>query len=414
MAEKRKDSKGRVLKEGEFQRKNGKYEYKYTQNGERKTVYSWRLLATDKNPEGKKYDLSLREKEKEISRDLDDGINTTLAHQINLNEMFEMYLRSKKKLSSKTKAKYRQLWKLHVAESPLGLMAPGKMKKANIQHFYAGLSDEGLSDTTIRMYHNNLIQPTLVYAVDNDLLRKNPAKGCLDGYTDYKKRNALTREEQRIFLDFVKNSKYYNVYLPMLQIMIGTACRIGEISGLTWEDVDMKKREIHINHQLVYEKVDGKATLYIDTPKSESGNRTIGMTSQVRNAFLEQKALCIRLGRRSVVEVDGYKDFIFLNNWNRPYTTTGFNAVLGRIVTHYNKEEQKKAEKEKRKPLLLPHISNHILRHTGCTRMAEAGMDIKVLQTIMGHSDPAITLKVYDHVDNERMKNEVLKVEYVV
>ena len=414
MAEKRKDSKGRVLKEGEFQRKNGKYEYKYTQNGERKTVYSWRLLATDKNPEGKKYDLSLREKEKEISRDLDDGINTTLAHQINLNEMFEMYLRSKKKLSSKTKAKYRQLWKLHVAESPLGLMAPGKMKKANIQHFYAGLSDEGLSDTTIRMYHNNLIQPTLVYAVDNDLLRKNPAKGCLDGYTDYKKRNALTREDQRIFLDFVKNSKYYNVYLPMLQIMIGTACRIGEISGLTWEDVDMKKREIHINHQLVYEKVDGKATLYIDTPKSESGNRTIGMTSQVRNAFLEQKALCIRLGRRSVVEVDGYKDFIFLNNWNRPYTTTGFNAVLGRIVTHYNKEEQKKAEKEKRKPLLLPHISNHILRHTGCTRMAEAGMDIKVLQTIMGHSDPAITLKVYDHVDNERMKNEVLKVEYVV
>lgn len=414
MAEKRKDSKGRVLKEGEFQRKNGKYEYKYTQNGERKTVYSWRLLATDKNPEGKKYDLSLREKEKEISRDLDDGINTTLAHQINLNEMFEMYLRSKKKLSSKTKAKYRQLWKLHVAESPLGLMAPGKMKKANIQHFYAGLSDEGLSDTTIRMYHNNLIQPTLVYAVDNDLLRKNPAKGCLDGYTDYKKRNALTREKQRIFLDFVKNSKYYNVYLPMLQIMIGTACRIGEISGLTWEDVDMKKREIHINHQLVYEKVDGKATLYIDTPKSESGNRTIGMTSQVRNAFLEQKALCIRLGRRSVVEVDGYKDFIFLNNWNRPYTTTGFNAVLGRIVTHYNKEEQKKAEKEKRKPLLLPHISNHILRHTGCTRMAEAGMDIKVLQTIMGHSDPAITLKVYDHVDNERMKNEVLKVEYVV
>ena len=151
MAVKRKDSKGRVLKEGEFQRKNGKYEYKYTQNGERKTVYSWRLLATDKNPEGKKYDLSLREKEKEISRDLDDGINTTLAHQINLNEMFEMYLRSKKKLSSKTKAKYRQLWKLHVAESPLGLMAPGKMKKANIQHFYAGLSDEGLSDTTIQI-----------------------------------------------------------------------------------------------------------------------------------------------------------------------------------------------------------------------------------------------------------------------
>ena len=53
----------------------------------------------------------------------------------------------------------------------------------------------------------------------------------------------------------------------------------------------------------------------------------------------------------------------------------------------------------------------HILRHTGCTRLAEAGMDVKVLQVIMGHSDPAVTLRVYDHVDQERMQAEIQKIE---
>lgn len=72
------------------------------------------------------------------------------------------------------------------------------------------------------------------------------------------------------------------------------------------------------------------------------------------------------------------------------------------------------AEKEKRDPVLLPKISNHILRHIGYTRMAEAGMDVKVLQVIMGHSDPAVTLRVYDHVDQERMKKEIQKIENVI
>lgn len=414
MAEKRKDSKGRILKNGEYQKKSGQYEFRYLQGSEWKSVYSWRLVTTDKTPPGKKEDTPLREKEKSILRDLEDGINSTLAAKLQMNELFEMYLSSKKKLSDKTKRKYCQLWKLHVKENSFGTMSPAKIKKANVQHFYAELSKGGLSDTTIRMYHNNLIQPALVYAVDNDLIRKNPAKGCLEEYTAAKKRRALTRKEQEVFLEYVKNSPIYCIYLPMFQIMIGTACRIGEICGLTWSNVDMRHGEIHIRQQLIYEKIDGKMTMYMGEPKTESGKRTIGMIQQVRKAFIEQKRICLQLGRRSEIEVDGQRDFVFLNNWNRPYTTTGVNEILKRIVNRYNAEERQQARKEKRKPFLLPHISNHILRHTGCTRMAEAGIDVKVLQVIMGHSDPAVTLKVYDHVEKERMKKEILKMEYVV
>ena len=240
MAEKRKDSKGRILKNGEYQKKSGQYEFRYLQGSEWKSVYSWRLVATDKTPPGKKDDAPLREKEKGILRDLEDGINSTLAAKLQMNELFEMYLSSKKKLSDKTKRKYCQLWKLHVKENSFGTMSPAKIKKANVQRFYAELSRGGLSDTTIRMYHNNLIQPALVYAVDNDLIRKNPAKGCLEEYTAAKKRRALTRKEQEVFLEYVKNSPIYCIYLPMFQIMIGTACRIGEICGLTWSNVDMR------------------------------------------------------------------------------------------------------------------------------------------------------------------------------
>ena len=77
MSEKRRDSKGRILRTGESQRKDGRYAYKYTDAyGKPQFVYSWRLVATDKTPAGKRDDLPLREKVKEIQRDLDDGIDT--------------------------------------------------------------------------------------------------------------------------------------------------------------------------------------------------------------------------------------------------------------------------------------------------------------------------------------------------
>ena len=67
---KRTDNKGRILRDNEHQRKDGKYEYKYFAGGQRKTVYSWRLVPSDRTPKGKRDDLSLREKEKEIDEQI--------------------------------------------------------------------------------------------------------------------------------------------------------------------------------------------------------------------------------------------------------------------------------------------------------------------------------------------------------
>lgn len=91
MSTKRKDNRGRLLQAGESQRSDGNYQYRYIDiDGKRKTVYSWRLVSTDKIPQGKRNDISLREKENEIKKKLTLGVSGNSS--IVLNQMFDSYL----------------------------------------------------------------------------------------------------------------------------------------------------------------------------------------------------------------------------------------------------------------------------------------------------------------------------------
>ena len=89
MSEKRRDSKNRILQNGESQRKDGKYEFKYVDvNGTRRSAYSWKLVATDKVPEGKRCELSLREMEKQIRAEaIDDFVHKVKEHQYVLSDV---------------------------------------------------------------------------------------------------------------------------------------------------------------------------------------------------------------------------------------------------------------------------------------------------------------------------------------
>lgn len=149
----------------------------------------------------------------------------------------------------------------------------------------------------------------------------------------------------------------------------------------------------------------------ITDTKSQSGHREIPMTNDIYNALVTQRQYKIYMGIPRDYTVDGYNRFIFTTKSGKPIAPNGFNNAMKNIVNAYNKYETKKAEEEKRSPVLLPHISAHTFRHTGCTRMAEAGIDIKVLQRIMGHSDISITMDVYNHVNDDRIQNELEKLE---
>ena len=129
-------------------------------------------------------------------------------------------------------------------------------------------------------------------------------------------RRALTIEEQRAFMDYVANHPVYYHWWPMFTILLGTGCRIGEAVGLRWEDVDFDKREISINHTLVYYKHadDETSALRVSTPKTEAGTRTIPMLDVVFDAFQmlyeEQK----ETGFNESV-IDGMSGFVFCDRF---------------------------------------------------------------------------------------------------
>lgn len=279
-----------------------------------------------------------------------------------------------------------------------------------MQLFYRKLKKEGYADSTIRQIGNSMITPALEMAFENDVIRKNPAKGCMKEYNSkVKTKEALTVEEQKTFIDFIRNTEQYNRYLPMFMVLFSTACRRSEIVGLTWDDVDLKNKTISINHQLLYKNFGDGFKFHYAEPKTDAGMRVIPMTPNCYKALIRQRELQLMLGIPRDVETAGLCDFVFATLKGTPFTPSSVNNLLKAIIDKYNQQEAIRAKEEKRRKILLPHISWHTFRHTGCTRLAEGHIDIKSLQQFMGHSDIRVTMNVYNHVDKERIAQEVIQ-----
>lgn len=206
----------------------------------------------------------------------------------------------------------------------------------------------------------------------------------------------------------------FHIYLPLLQVMIGTGLRCGELIGLTWKDVDLKTRTVYVNHQLIYKNYGDGCDFHVTMPKTEAGIREIPMSKMVAKAFETQRRLNFQMGIPRDVKIEGLSNFVFMSRSGRPMMPTTVNFILRDIVKAYNEEENERAKRERRKPEELPHISAHILRHTACTRMAETDLDMKVVQYVMGHANISVTMEVYNHItDRSRIEREIAKMDLV-
>lgn len=380
----RKDSKGRKLHIGESQRKDGIYLYRYTDfsTGKRISIYA--------------NDLSeLREKKRNLTKDIDDGIFTDIStRKLTLNMLFETYLRINI-LDEGTKANYRNMWNLHVRDT-IGNIKIINLRTSHIRGLYSSMSKEEYAHNTIRYLHIMLF-PLLEIAVNDDIIRKNPAKNALS--SDYgempKKKEALGLSEQMELLDFLKKSKIYSRYIPLIVIMLETALRCGELIGITVSDIDFENKELVINHQLTYKNYrDGDGCKFrIKKPKTKAGIRTIPLTDRACDAFKEQLKQNSQLGISCKFEIDGITDFVFLTKNGRPMIPSALNNVLYNIVKGYNSYTHNSRT--------IQQFSSHVMRHTGCTNMARAGINIKAAQYVMGHAHSNITMDVYNHLNNK-------------
>ena len=415
MSEKRRDSKNRILQNGESQRKDGKYEFKYVDvNGTRRSAYSWKLVATDKVPEGKRCELSLREMEKQIRRDLEDGISTHTANSITLNELFDTYM-STKELKQSTRTNYMYMYKNYVS-NVIGKRRIGSIKYSDIKKFYNSLILEKKFKPNSMEIINTILHPVFTMAVRDGYIRTNPSDGVMAEIKkshnwEKPKRHALTEEQQALFIDFLTESKTYNHWLPLMTVFLGTGCRVGELIGLTWDDCDFTEGIITINHNLVYRQQDsGKCEMHITTPKTESGKRVVPMFQAVRKALLQEKKEQMRNGFNSTI-IDGYSGFVFTNRCGYVHNPQTINRAIKRIYTACNEQEIERAKKEHRQPVLIPHFSVHNLRHTFCTRFCENETDLKIIQEIMGHSDITTTMNIYNEATKERKQESFARLE---
>lgn len=394
--QRRKDNKGRVLKEGESYRKtDGLYMYRWTsKDKKRHTVYSSTL-------EG------LREKEEKILHDLRDGIKIG-EKTITINDVYQMWKNDKTTLKGNTKSNYTYMYE-HYVQDGFGNIRIQEVTKVDVRRLYNHLVDtKKLAISTVDTIHTVLHQ-VFEMAKEAKLIRTNPSDKVMGDckkahHYEMPKRRALTISQQKAFVDYVRESPKYRHWLPLFTFFLGTGCRVGEIVGLRWEDVNMEKGVININHTLVYyEKEENSSMFSITTPKTKSGIRTIPMFPQVKEALIEEKKYQEECEITCNAIIDGYTNFIFLNRFGVAHNPQSINRTIKRISLAYNEMEIEKADKEHREPILLPKFSCHNLRHTFCTRYCEVETNLKVIQEVMGHKDIATTMEIYAEATQERL-----------
>lgn len=412
----RKDNKGRRLFEGETQELSGRYNYTYRDKfNQRKRVYSWKLQPSDKLPAGKKECKSLRELEQEVKKDLHDEIDRMASKRTTLNERFELYMERRTDLAPSTRANYKRMYDLHVRDD-IGKMSISDINYSTLEKFYTDLIEKkGFLPNSVSNIHT-VLNPVFDRAVSDNLIRRNDCgmiMRTLKKTRKWKKTQSkiekkvkvLSKEQQRALLDFIENSEKYKSWINIVTFLLGSGVRVGECSGLRWDDVDFENGIIHIEHDLVYRTwEDGTTGPHMFDLKTENAERDIPMLPPVRKALLEEYNKQLEEGF-SEVTVDGFGKWVFLNRFRSFILGHNINKALYRIVRDYNDKEMTVAETEERTPRLMPHLHNHLLRHTFCTRLAEANVPLQATQKIMGHGDIQTTIDIYTAVGKKYIVN---------
>mgnify|MGYP000386840694 FL=1 len=395
MSEKRRDNRNRILRNGESQRKDGRYAFKYIDaTGKPQFVYSWKLEKTDKLPTGKRDDLSLREKEKLIQKDIDDQI-VPRGGEMTVEKLVRKYLIQKTGVRHNTEANYNFVLNI-IKKEEFGKRRIDKVKQSDAKCWLIKLQQDGRGYSSIHSIRG-VVRPAFQMAVDDDLIRKNPFEFQLATVVvnDSVTREAITRKQERAFLEFVASDKHFCKYYDGIYILFKTGLRISEFVGLTLADVDMKNRKINISHQLQRKR---NMEYVIEDTKTSSGTRVIPMTDDVYECF--KRIIANRKKPKVEPMICGKSGFLYLDKNDMPMVALHWEKYFQHICEKYNSIYK----------VQMPKITPHVCRHTFCSNMAKSGMNPKTLQYIMGHSDIGVTLNTYTHIGFEDAQEELQRV----
>lgn len=309
-------------------------------------------------------------------------------------DLVKKYIATKTGVKHTTRAGYGTVINL-LDKDPFGARRIDKVRLSDAKEWLIRLQQVDKKSYSAIHSIRGVVRPAFQMAVDDDILRKNPFEFQLATVVvnDAVTREAITRKQERTFLDFIKNDTHYSKYYDGMYILFKTGMRISEFTGLTVKDLDMENRTINIDHQL--QKTG--TLVYIDTTKTYAGTRVIPMQDDVYECF--QRILKNRRPPKVEPMIDGYSGFLCFDKDGKPMVAMHWEKYFQHAVDKYNSIYR----------VQLPKITPHVCRHTYCSNMAKSGMNPKVLQYLMGHSDISVTLNTYTHLKLDDAREEVEK-----
>ena len=379
---KRRDKRNRVLRSGESQSADGRYRFTYYENGKQRCIYSWKLETTDRLPAGKRECLALREMERDLGLMQDMGQQISASHTTVL-ELVKKYTDLRRDVRATTRTGYKTVMNF-LEKDPLGGWMIDNVRASDAKRWFISLQDSGKGYSTIHTIRG-VLRPAFQLAVEDDLIVKNPFDFELSSVivNDSVKREALSRKDERRFLDFIKHDRHFSRYYDGVYILFKTGLRISEFCGLTMQDIDFDEKTIKIDHQL--QRTSDMRYSIVPT-KTNAGTRVIPMTPDVEKCFRHIVGKRMNKPRRECA-IDGKKGFLFFDKNGRPMVAMHWEKYFQHMVEKYNKIYRDQ----------LPEITPHVCRHTYCSDMAKAGISPKTLQYLMGHSEIGVTMNTYTH-----------------
>lgn len=386
------------LPKGITRRKNGTLMARFNYNYQTYTLYGHNVKQLEKDLADLRYEVEHGLKSK--------GDNLTL------NQWFSVWLYDYKAniIRETTLARYEQFYKCYI-KSELGMLKLENFKQIIIQRHVSKLASDGYATKTIADVYS-ILHSMFKLAIQNNILLRNPCDGVILPKTKTKERRTLTQQEQRELLETAKEYRYSE---PLISIALSTGLRSGELLGLKWSDINFDKKEIYVRRTLVY--VKNRSTAHYEfkfqDPKTKNGTRTIPMQTETFHFLKKQKTLVKEMmlysGRWNPIE--GFEDLVFVNTTGRPRQGIDFRNDLANIEKRINEKRKKHAEETGEEFVPIIHLHPHLLRHTFASRCFEAGLDIKTVQTFMGHFSTSITYDTYVHVTNDKSHSEMNKLE---
>lgn len=364
-----KDLKGKEIGDGIYQQPNGTYCARFVDKfGRRKSKRSKKLQEVRQWIADATY--------------IDEHSDLDQATDMIVDAWFDYWISIKKQtVRPNTVRNYSERYERNIKDV-IGKKLLTEVKPIHCQTIFSKMAEEGYKTTTI--YQTRIaLYNMLEFARENDVLITNPCKKSAksDMGKPSAKKEALTIDVQKKFLEAVVGYSYENQYRFVLQ----TGLRTGELIGLKWSDIDFENRTMKIERSMEYRYKVGEWR--IGPPKSKSGYRTIPLTDEAIRILENQRAKNKKL---KLIPIE-WNDTVFLCRNGTPVKNSTYDTGLFKYCDRVG----------------IPHFSMHVLRHTFATRCIEGGMKPKTLQKILGLSNIGITMNLYVHITEDEKHREI-------